>query len=40
SQAERLREIRGDPLVYIQSENHHELYLGGTADGESGSSTI
>ncbi|KAK1135199.1 hypothetical protein K0M31_007971 [Melipona bicolor] len=43
SQAERLREIRGDPLVYIQSEDRHELYLGGTANGESGfsgSSTI
>ncbi|KOX75031.1 hypothetical protein WN51_12716 [Melipona quadrifasciata] len=43
SQAERLREIRDDPLVYIQSEDRHELYLGGTANGESGfsgSSTI
>ncbi|XP_043515143.1 uncharacterized protein LOC122531364 [Frieseomelitta varia] len=43
SQTERLREIRGDPLVYIQSEDRHELYLGGTANGESefsGSSTI
>ncbi|KAK9297507.1 hypothetical protein QLX08_008818 [Tetragonisca angustula] len=43
SQAERLRETRGDPLVHIQSEDRHELYLGGTANGESGfsgSSTI
>ncbi|XP_068972300.1 uncharacterized protein [Bombus flavifrons] len=45
SQAERLRdqETRSAPLVYIQSEDRHELYLQSTVNGESGfsgSSTI
>ncbi|XP_048261346.1 uncharacterized protein LOC100645074 [Bombus terrestris] len=45
SQAERLRdqETRSVPLVYIQSEDRHELYLQSTVNGESGfsgSSTI
>ncbi|OAD57378.1 hypothetical protein WN48_02179 [Eufriesea mexicana] len=38
SQAERLRdqETRTIPLVYIQSEDRHELYLQGSVNGESG----